>query len=160
MFGERGNLNGQLHYPWDVACNNEDCILVSDTRNHRIQVEFCNFWFCHIWCMALLWQVHYMELCTPCSDIPRSSVINQCDNSCLCVYISMSMEPFNSLMNICAGDNRCIRVLATKIFGKILVAVRERSWVQDGLWSNQSCPLLTWTPRLEPNDGSWFVIST
>ena len=38
-FGERGPLNGQLHYPWDVSCNAEDCILVSDTRNHRIQVK-------------------------------------------------------------------------------------------------------------------------
>ena len=38
-------------------------------------------------------------------------------------------------------------------------AMRKRSWVQDGLWSDQSCPLPTLTPQLEPNDRSRFVIS-
>ena len=37
---------------------------------------------------------------------------------------------------------RCIRVLAN--FGREhSVAVRKRCWVQDGLWSDQSCPLPT-----------------
>jgi hypothetical protein len=31
-FGERGQENGQFNYPWDVACNSKDQILVSDTR--------------------------------------------------------------------------------------------------------------------------------
>ena len=39
--------HGQFNYPWDVACNSRDEILVSDTRNHRIQLfspngEFIN----------------------------------------------------------------------------------------------------------------------
>jgi len=56
-------------------------------------------------------------------------------------------------------DTRCIRMLVTEIFArKHMVAVRKRSWVQDGLWSNQSCPLPTLTRRLEPNDRSRFVI--
>ena len=36
MFGEKGSKNGQFNYPWDVATNKRDEILVSDTRNHRI----------------------------------------------------------------------------------------------------------------------------
>jgi len=32
------------------------------------------------------------------------------------------------------------------------VEVGKPSWVQDGLWSDQSCPLPTLTYRLEPND--------
>ena len=39
------------------------------------------------------------------------------------------------------------------------VAVRNRCWVQDGLWSDQSCPLPTLTHQFEPNDRSQFVIS-
>ena len=38
MFGEKGSGNGQFMYPWDVACNSKNQILVSDTRNHRIQL--------------------------------------------------------------------------------------------------------------------------
>ena len=38
MFGDKGNKNGQFNYPWDVATNSRDQILVSDTRNHRIQL--------------------------------------------------------------------------------------------------------------------------
>ena len=38
MFGDKGNKNGQFNYPWDVATNRSDQILVSDTRNHRIQL--------------------------------------------------------------------------------------------------------------------------
>ena len=34
-FGEKGSANGQFMYPWDVACNSKNQILVSDTRNHR-----------------------------------------------------------------------------------------------------------------------------
>ena len=34
-FGEKGSGNGQFLYPWDVACNSKNQILVSDTRNHR-----------------------------------------------------------------------------------------------------------------------------
>ena len=34
----QGSRNGQFNYPWDVACNSNDQILVSDTRNHRIQL--------------------------------------------------------------------------------------------------------------------------
>ncbi len=37
-FGEKGSKPGQFNYPWDVACNSKDQILVSDTRNHRIQL--------------------------------------------------------------------------------------------------------------------------
>ena len=37
-FGEKGSKPGQFNYPWDVACNSRDEILVSDTRNHRIQL--------------------------------------------------------------------------------------------------------------------------
>ena len=37
-FGEKGSGNGQFLYPWDVACNSKNQILVSDTRNHRLQV--------------------------------------------------------------------------------------------------------------------------
>ena len=36
MFGEKGSKNCQFNYPWDVATNKRDQILVSDTRNHRI----------------------------------------------------------------------------------------------------------------------------
>ncbi|XP_061432033.1 E3 ubiquitin-protein ligase TRIM71-like [Lethenteron reissneri] len=40
--GERGHLNGQFCYPWDVAVSPESAggglILVSDTRNHRVQL--------------------------------------------------------------------------------------------------------------------------
>ena len=32
-FGERGPKVGQFNYPWDVACNSLDQILVSDTRD-------------------------------------------------------------------------------------------------------------------------------
>ena len=38
MFGDKGSKNGQFNYPWDVATNSRDQILVSDTRNHRIQL--------------------------------------------------------------------------------------------------------------------------
>ena len=38
MFGDKGNKNGQFNYPWDVATNSRNQILVSDTRNHRIQL--------------------------------------------------------------------------------------------------------------------------
>ena len=38
-FGEKGSGNGQFLYPWDVACNSKNQILVSDTRNHRLQVS-------------------------------------------------------------------------------------------------------------------------
>ena len=38
-FGEKGSGNGQFLYPWDVACNSKNQILVSDTRNHRLQVH-------------------------------------------------------------------------------------------------------------------------
>ena len=38
MFGEKGSKPGQFNYPWDVATNSRDQILVSDTRNHRIQL--------------------------------------------------------------------------------------------------------------------------
>ena len=31
-FGEKGSESGQFNYPWDVACNSRDNILVSDTR--------------------------------------------------------------------------------------------------------------------------------
>lgn len=37
-FGERGSKLGQFNYPWDVAVNAENQILVSDTRNHRVQL--------------------------------------------------------------------------------------------------------------------------
>ena len=37
-FGEKGSKNGQFNYPWDVAVNSEGNIVVSDTRNHRIQL--------------------------------------------------------------------------------------------------------------------------
>lgn len=37
-FGEKGCRNGQFNYPWDVACNSHGQIVVSDTRNHRIQI--------------------------------------------------------------------------------------------------------------------------
>ena len=37
-FGEKGSDPGQFNYPWDVACNSLDQILVSDTRNHRLQL--------------------------------------------------------------------------------------------------------------------------
>jgi len=36
------------------------------------------------------------------------------------------------------------------------LAVRNQCWIQDGLWSDQSCPLPTLTPWLEPNDRSRF----
>ncbi|XP_075909974.1 E3 ubiquitin-protein ligase TRIM71-like isoform X2 [Petromyzon marinus] len=40
--GERGHLSGQFCYPWDVAVSPESAggglILVSDTRNHRVQL--------------------------------------------------------------------------------------------------------------------------
>ena len=47
MFGDKGSKDGQFNYPWDVATNSRDQILVSDTRNHRIQLftahgEFLN----------------------------------------------------------------------------------------------------------------------
>ena len=38
MLGEKGSGNGQFMYPWDVACNSKNQILVSDTRNHRLQL--------------------------------------------------------------------------------------------------------------------------
>ena len=48
-FGEKGSGNGQFLYPWDVACNSKNQILVSDTRNHRLQVSLRvqrpSFWF-------------------------------------------------------------------------------------------------------------------
>lgn len=34
----QGCRNGQFNYPWDVACNSNGQIVVSDTRNHRIQL--------------------------------------------------------------------------------------------------------------------------
>lgn len=37
-FGERGSKLGQFNYPWDVAVNADNQILVSDTRNHRVQL--------------------------------------------------------------------------------------------------------------------------
>ncbi|CAG5106286.1 Similar to trim71: E3 ubiquitin-protein ligase TRIM71 (Xenopus tropicalis) [Cotesia congregata] len=37
-FGEKGMMNGQFNYPWDVAVNSRCEILVSDTRNHRVQL--------------------------------------------------------------------------------------------------------------------------
>ena len=42
MFGEKGSGNGQFMYPWDVACNSKNQILVSDTRNHRLQLFSSN----------------------------------------------------------------------------------------------------------------------
>ena len=38
MFGEKGIQCGQFNYPWDVATNSECQIVVSDTRNHRVQL--------------------------------------------------------------------------------------------------------------------------
>lgn len=37
-FGEKGSRCGQFNYPWDVAVNTECQIVVSDTRNHRVQL--------------------------------------------------------------------------------------------------------------------------
>lgn len=38
-FGEKGSRPGQFCYPWDIAiCNQTSLILVSDTRNRRIQL--------------------------------------------------------------------------------------------------------------------------
>lgn len=37
-FGEKGCQNGQFNYPWDVAVNMACQIVVSDTRNHRVQL--------------------------------------------------------------------------------------------------------------------------
>lgn len=37
-FGEKGSRYGQFNYPWDVAANSECQIVVSDTRNHRVQL--------------------------------------------------------------------------------------------------------------------------
>lgn len=37
-FGEKGCRCGQFNYPWDVAVNSECQIVVSDTRNHRVQL--------------------------------------------------------------------------------------------------------------------------
>lgn len=37
-FGEKGSRCGQFNYPWDVAVNAECQIVVSDTRNHRVQL--------------------------------------------------------------------------------------------------------------------------
>lgn len=37
-FGEKGSRAGQFNYPWDVAVNSECQIVVSDTRNHRVQL--------------------------------------------------------------------------------------------------------------------------
>ena len=34
-FGEKGSEPGQFNYPWDVAVNSQDSILVSDTRLGR-----------------------------------------------------------------------------------------------------------------------------
>ena len=53
-FGEKGSGNGQFLYPWDVACNSKNQILVSDTRNHRYstivvqEYRFFNFMFCRL----------------------------------------------------------------------------------------------------------------
>lgn len=49
-FGEKGSRAGQFCYPWDVAiCSQTSMILVSDTRNRRIQL-FTHFgqyiWHC------------------------------------------------------------------------------------------------------------------
>jgi len=73
------------------------------------------------------------------------------------IWIHRSMDPSTKTVN------RWICVLATKTlenFGREhTVAVKKRCWVQDGLWSDQSCPLPTLTHRLELNDRSLFVIS-
>ena len=63
------------------------------------------------------------------------------------------------------GFNRCVCALVTEIRKKFrsrasehMVVVRERSWVQGGLWSDQNCPLSTLTQRLESNNCLRFVI--
>jgi len=70
-------------------------------------------------------------------------------------------EPTES---VTLGAFACSRLkLLKKHFGREhTVAVRKRSWVQDGLWLNQSCPLpiIFLTHRLELNDRSRFVILT
>lgn len=38
-FGEQGPGLGQFNYPWDVACNHRGDIVVSDSRNRRVQVN-------------------------------------------------------------------------------------------------------------------------
>lgn len=37
-FGERGSLCGQFNYPWGVAVNSDCLIVISDSRNHRLQM--------------------------------------------------------------------------------------------------------------------------
>lgn len=37
-FGSKGTDNGHFNYPWDLAVNTDCQIVVSDTRNHRIQL--------------------------------------------------------------------------------------------------------------------------
>ena len=37
-FGEKGSGHAQFLYPWDCAVNSKQEILVSDTRNHRLQL--------------------------------------------------------------------------------------------------------------------------
>lgn len=37
-FGKKGYEPGDFNYPWDVAVNSECQIVVSDTRNHRVQL--------------------------------------------------------------------------------------------------------------------------
>ena len=44
-FGEQGQLPGQFNYPWDVSCNQRGDIVVSDSRNRRVQVKHRHlFW--------------------------------------------------------------------------------------------------------------------
>ena len=37
-FGSKGSGNGQLRYPWDVACDSTGKVYVAESDNHRIQV--------------------------------------------------------------------------------------------------------------------------
>lgn len=37
-FGSEGDRDGQFRYPWEVAVNSSDDILVSDSKNYRVQL--------------------------------------------------------------------------------------------------------------------------
>jgi len=74
-------------------------------------------------------------------------------------FISDSWRDARSLVYLSQLGNNSRARNFWKNFGREHANTWSR-WVQDGLWSDQSCPLPTLTHRLEPNGRSRFVIST
>ncbi|XP_075263934.1 uncharacterized protein LOC142355641 isoform X2 [Convolutriloba macropyga] len=83
VIGEKGSQKGQFTYPWDVAVNSKSQILVSDTRNHRVQLLNHNGIFIYEYCLKEKvhdWQNHFDSprgVCFTSDDWPIMNDFNK-----------------------------------------------------------------------------------